>query len=104
MPILFLEFEIEVKYIFTKNCLTTFFRTIFRHMMTKIENLSTFFSTFTGWAHAATSALSDRIKIMRNASWPDFNISPQVLISCGPDDGKKLKIFFQKWKNKIRFF
>lgn len=39
------------------------------------------------WAHAATSALSDRIKIMRNASWPDFNISPQVLISCGPDDG-----------------
>ena len=24
---------------------------------------------------------------MRNASWPDFNISPQVLISCGPDDG-----------------
>jgi len=39
------------------------------------------------WAHAATSALSDRIKIMRNASWPDFNISPQVLISCGPNDG-----------------
>ena len=26
------------------------------------------------------------------------------MISCGPDDGKKLKIFFQKWKNKIRFF
>ena len=24
---------------------------------------------------------------MRNASWPDFNIAPQVLISCGPDDG-----------------
>lgn len=24
---------------------------------------------------------------MRNASWPDFNISPQVIISCGPDDG-----------------
>lgn len=39
------------------------------------------------WAQAATSALSDRIKIMRNASWPDFNISPQVIISCGPDDG-----------------
>jgi len=38
------------------------------------------------WAHAATSALSDRIKIMRNASWPDFNISPQVLISCEMKD------------------
>ena len=34
------------------------------------------------WAHAATSALSDRIKIARKAAWPDINISPQVLISC----------------------
>jgi cathepsin X len=39
------------------------------------------------WAHAATSALSDRIKIQRNASWPDINIAPQVLISCSGDDG-----------------
>ena len=37
------------------------------------------------WAHATTSALSDRIKIARNASWPDMNISPQVLISCETD-------------------
>jgi len=28
------------------------------------------------WAHAATSALSDRIKIARNGAWPDVNISP----------------------------
>jgi len=28
------------------------------------------------WAHAATSALSDRIKIGRKAAWPDVNISP----------------------------
>ena len=34
------------------------------------------------WAHAATSSFSDRIKIMRNASWPDINIAPQVLIDC----------------------
>jgi hypothetical protein len=34
------------------------------------------------WAHAATSALSDRIKIARKAAWPDVNIAPQVLISC----------------------
>ena len=38
------------------------------------------------WAHAATSALSDRIKIARKASWPDVNISPQVVISCSEDD------------------
>ena len=28
------------------------------------------------WAHAATSAISDRIKIARDAAWPDINISP----------------------------
>lgn len=40
------------------------------------------------WAHAATSALSDRIKIMRRAQWPEINISPQVIISCErPDKG-----------------
>ena len=39
------------------------------------------------WAHASTSALSDRIKIARKAQWPDINIAPQVLISCSQDDG-----------------
>ena len=34
------------------------------------------------WAFASTSAMSDRIKILRKAQWPDINISPQVLISC----------------------
>ncbi len=34
------------------------------------------------WAHAATSSFSDRIKIARNAAWPDINIAPQVLIDC----------------------
>lgn len=34
------------------------------------------------WAHAATSALSDRIKIARKAAWPDVNIAPQNVISC----------------------
>jgi cathepsin X len=28
------------------------------------------------WAHAATSSLSDRIKIARKGAWPDINISP----------------------------
>jgi len=39
------------------------------------------------WAQAAASSLSDRIKIARQAAWPDINIAPQVLISCGPMDG-----------------
>lgn len=39
------------------------------------------------WAQAATSSLSDRIKIARKAAWPDINIAPQVLVSCGPGNG-----------------
>jgi len=39
------------------------------------------------WAQAAASSLSDRIKIARKAAWPDINIAPQVLISCGPMNG-----------------
>lgn len=34
------------------------------------------------WAHATTSALSDRIKIARKAEWPDINLAPQNVISC----------------------
>ena len=39
------------------------------------------------WSFAVTSALSDRIKISRNAAWPDINLSPQVLISCNTVSG-----------------
>jgi cathepsin X len=38
------------------------------------------------WAVAATSAMSDRIKIMRKARWPDINISPQAVVSCDAQD------------------
>jgi len=34
------------------------------------------------WAHAATSSVSDRIKIARGGAWPDINIAPQHVISC----------------------
>jgi len=36
------------------------------------------------WAFSSTSAISDRIKIQRNAKWPDVQISPQHVINCGP--------------------
>lgn len=38
------------------------------------------------WAFAATSSLSDRIKIKRNGSFPEINLSPQVLLSCDHED------------------
>ena len=38
------------------------------------------------WSFSVTSSLSDRIKIKRNAQWPDINLSPQVLISCETQD------------------
>jgi len=34
------------------------------------------------WAFAAASSLSDRIKIARNAQWPDYELAPQILLSC----------------------
>jgi cathepsin X len=34
------------------------------------------------WAQGTTSALSDRISILRNATWPEIDLSPQVLINC----------------------
>lgn len=34
------------------------------------------------WAMAATSSFSDRIKKMRNASWPEIAVSPQVIVDC----------------------
>ena len=34
------------------------------------------------WAMATTSALSDRIKLMRKGAFLDINLSPQVLIDC----------------------
>lgn len=34
------------------------------------------------WAHGTTSSIADRINIVRNRTWPDMNLSPQVLINC----------------------
>ena len=34
------------------------------------------------WAHGTTSSLSDRIKLMRNRTFPDIQLSPQVLVNC----------------------
>jgi cathepsin X len=34
------------------------------------------------WAHGPTSSLADRINIMRNNSWPQMALSPQVIINC----------------------
>jgi cathepsin X len=34
------------------------------------------------WAQATTSALGDRISIVRNNAWPSFDPAPQVLINC----------------------
>jgi cathepsin X len=34
------------------------------------------------WAHGTTSALADRMNIMRKNAWPRITPSPQVLINC----------------------
>ena len=35
-----------------------------------------------GWAHATTSSLADRVTIMQNASKPPMGPAPQVLLNC----------------------
>ena len=35
------------------------------------------------WAHGALSSVNDRIKIQRNAAWPDVVLSVQALLNCG---------------------
>jgi cathepsin X len=37
------------------------------------------------WAMSATSALADRIKIIRNAAWPDYEVAVQSVVYCVPD-------------------
>ena len=37
------------------------------------------------WAHGAMSSLSDRIKIARNASGDEINLSIQHILNCAGD-------------------
>ena len=59
------------------------------------------------WAFGSTSALSDRFKIMFNATWPDINIAPQVAVSCvkdgcfGCNGGDAIKVYEYIHKNGI---
>ncbi|EZG70940.1 papain family cysteine protease [Gregarina niphandrodes] len=39
------------------------------------------------WAHAAISSLSDRLKIMRNGTWPDIQLSVQFALNCLTEAG-----------------
>lgn len=50
--------------------------------------------------------MSDRIKILRKAAWPDINIAPQVLVSCetpdlGCDGGDFLTAYHYIKQNNI---
>jgi cathepsin X len=55
------------------------------------------------WAQATTSSLSDRINIVRNRTWPDMSLSPQVMINCkvGGDCGGGSPIDVYAYANKF---
>eukprot|EP01105_Mastigella_eilhardi_P010766 TRINITY_DN249_c1_g3_i1.p1 TRINITY_DN249_c1_g3~~TRINITY_DN249_c1_g3_i1.p1 ORF type:complete len:333 (-),score=79.75 TRINITY_DN249_c1_g3_i1:51-992(-) len=38
------------------------------------------------WGMASVRSLGDRIKIMKKAQWPDYDLSVQYLLNCGPWD------------------
>jgi cathepsin X len=48
------------------------------------KNLNQHIPVYCGscWAHGAISSLSDRVKIKRNASFPDINLSIQFILNC----------------------
>ena len=41
------------------------------------------------WAHATSSALSDRIALARNGRFPEIDLSPQVLVDCVTGNGTR---------------
>ena len=58
------------------------------------------------WAHGTTSAISDRIAIMRGGKFPEINISPQVLLTCnqqnnGCHGGSQLTAYQWIYNNSI---
>eukprot|EP01045_Picozoa_sp_COSAG04_P023634 COSAG04_NODE_2836_length_3512_cov_1.423088_2_plen_581_part_00 len=48
--------------------------------LTRNQNMPTYCNS--GWAHATTSSLADRVTIMQNASKPPMGPAPQVLLNC----------------------
>jgi len=35
------------------------------------------------WAHGTMSSVADRIKILRNGAWPDYEVAVQYILNCG---------------------
>lgn len=54
---------------------------------TQTKNQHSPSTCYSGWAFAAASAMSDRIKLMRNRTFPDINLSPQTFINCASPKG-----------------
>ena len=57
------------------------------------------------WAHGTTSSIADRINIARNRTWPDMNLSPQVIINCKAggscNGGNPVEVYIYGHKNGI---
>jgi cathepsin X len=43
------------------------------------------------WLHAGIAVLNDRLKIARNAGWPEISLARQVVLNCGAKDAGTCK-------------
>ncbi|KRX07448.1 hypothetical protein PPERSA_03281 [Pseudocohnilembus persalinus] len=74
--------------------------------LTTIQNQKNPRYCSSSWAFAASSSISDRIKIKRKAQWPDIMIGVQQLLSCdtenqGCQGGDDLQAYKYIYENEI---
>ena len=56
-------------------------------------NINQHIPTYCGscWLHAGIAVLNDRLKIARNASWPELSLARQVVLNCGAKEAGSCK-------------
>jgi len=74
--------KVELKSLSVENTATVSWKVLWQMEVPIIGFLSPLPDCGSCWAMGTSSALSDRIKLLRKGVFPDINLSPKVLINC----------------------